>query len=507
MRHRQLIFLALAALNCLVPGSGTAWADDRFDDAVRALLKATTVRATGEHILLLSSLRQLRDAELQPLFSSLSQVRNPTVQINAVLGLAELSRNRRVDTWKLSQIKDARFRALAIIQARDEDLIGAPELREILAWPDLSEDLRVYVLLLLVSLGETVDSAALTTLMTEGELPGTRAYAALALCHLGQPEGTGEALKALDTLPPLVRDGAVREMLGTVAYMKLRGAATWIRGLLAVGDLGPTAESIALRTLLTLDPVGAAPLWQEHYRNADNVGHQVRLALMLLEQARSVPAELFSACAAEPNELLSAIGTIGRLVASGQSAVEECVALIGRRYPPASAWVLEHARTLEAPQASTLYAAVIDDSLEEGPVLNDRLELARMASVELLRIDGPALRRSLDLAGARQRRLTVESILSGALTAASPDALTLIEGIDKWVSTRSQSLALLIKARYAESLSEEDLYRLSLVYRGGGSVTPAGEVQAAWLYLRRTGQQGQALAALLSNLGSAKSDR
>lgn len=507
MRHGRIISLALAAVLCLTPGLGGASVDDRFDEAVRALRKATTVRGTGEHILLLSSLRQLGDAELQPLFSSLSQVRNPTVQINAVLGLAELSRNRRIDPWKLSQIKDARFRALAIIQARDEDLIGPAELHEILAWPDLSEDLRVYVLLLLVSLGEAVDSSALTTLMTQGELPGTRAYAALALCHLGRPEGTDEALKALDALPPLVRDGALREMLGTVAYMKLRGAASWIRGLLAAGELGPTAESIALRTLLRLEPAGAAPLWQEHYRNADNVGHQVRLALMLLEQARSVPAELFSAPAAESNELLSALGTIGRLVASGQPAVEECIALISRRYPPASAWVIEHARTLEAPQASILYAAIIDDSIEEGAVLNDRLELARLASVELLRLDRSALRRSLDLARARQRRLTVESILSGALTAAIPEALALIEGIDSWVSTRSQSLALLIKARYVESMSEDELYRLGLVYRGGGSVTPAGEVQAAWLYLRRTGQQGQALAAVLSDLGTEQSDR
>lgn len=526
--HRSFALrFALATLVLLAGQGPAALADDRFDEAVRTLRKATTIRATGEHILLLSSLRQLHDPDLEPLFSSLSQIKNPTIQINAVLGLAELSRHRRIDSWKLSQIKDTRFRALAIIQARDDELISATELREVLIWPDLTEDLRVYVLLMLVGMGESVESESLTTLMTKGELPGTRAYAALALCHLGQSEGTEEPLKALETLPPLVRDGAVREMLGTVAYMKLRGAAPWIESLLKAGDLSPTAEGIALRSLLALDSTAGAALWREQYRNADNVGHQVRLALMLLEQASSVPPEMFdvitnantpatpedggdplaSSLQPQTNELLSRIAAVGRIVASGQDAVSACVELIDRRFPPLSAWVLEYAATLESGPASTLYSALIADTLEEGTSLNDRLELARLASAELLELDVAQLRSALDMARSRQRRLAVEAILSGALTAANPQALKLIEGMNDWVSTRAQSLALLIRARYAESITDEDLNRLSLVSRGGGSVTPAGEIQAAWLYLRRTGQQGQALAAILSDLSLGNGDR
>ena len=168
--------------------------------------------------------------------------------------------------------------------------------------------------------------------------------------------------------------------------------------------------------------------------------------------------------------------------------------------------MLEHAKTLPAESAATLYSAMINDTLDEGAGLNDRLEIARLASAELLKVDAPALRSSLDLAISRQRRLTVETILAGALTAAIPEALTLTDGLTEWISTRAQSLALIIKARYAEFLTDDDLSRLSLVFRGGGSVTPAGEVQAAWLYLQRTGQQGQALAAILSDL-SQSADR
>lgn len=503
MPRRALIRLVLLVAVVLCGGLRAAGADERFDDAIRVMRRATTVRSTGEHILLLSSLRQLKDPDLQPLFSSLSQTKNPTIQINAVLGLGELSKTHRIDAWKLSQIKDTRFRALAIIQAKDDGLLGTEELREILKWDDLSEDLRVYVILMLVSLDEPVDVETLSTLMKTGKLPGTRAYAALALRHLGHPEDTDSPLAEMQALPPQVRDGALREMFGTVAYMKLRGATPWIIQQLQSGALSDSAQGIALRALLELDPASGAAQWRQQYADATNAGYKVRLALMLLDQASSVDASLFGPVTQDSNELLAGLGRAGQLVSAGKPAIEECLALIVQHHAPSTAWVLEHAKTLPAKPAATLYTAMINDTLDEGAALNDRLEIARLASAELLKLDAPTLRASLDLAIARQRRLTVESILSGGLTASIPESLSLVDGINDWISARAQSLAVIIKARYAELLTNDDLSRLSLVFRGGGSVTSAGEIQAAWLYLQRTGQQGQALAAILSDLSNS----
>lgn len=503
MRGHSLFRFALLLALIFASGLPAAGADDRFDDAIRTMRRATTVRSTGEHILLLSSLRQLKDQDLQPLFSSLSQTKNPTIQINAVLGLGELSKTHRIDAWKLSQIKDTRFRALAIIQAKDDDLLGADELREILKWDDLSEDLRVYVVLMLVSLDEPVDVDGLTTLMKAGKLPGTRAYAALALRHLGHPADTEAPLAEMEALPPRVRDGALREMLGTVAYMKLRGATPWIRQQLQSGDLSDASQGIALRALLDLDPASGAAEWQTPYAGSTNAGYKVRLALLLLDHAAVVDASLFAPMAQDSNELLASLGRAGHLVATGKPAVEECLPIIAQHHSPSTAWVLEHAKSLPPEPAAALYSAMINDTLEEGASLNDRLEIARLASAALLKLDVAALRASLDLAISRQRRLTVESILSGALSAAVPESLTLIDGINEWISTRAQSLGVIIKARYAQRLTDDDLSRLSLVFRGGGSVTPAAEVQAAWLYLQRTGQQGQALAAILSDLSTS----
>jgi len=500
MRPYAIVRFALLLAVILAGGRSAPAGDDRFDDAIRTMRRATTVRSTGEHILLLSSLRQLKDQDLQPLFSSLSQTKNPTIQINAVLGLGELSKTHRIDPWKLSQIKDTRFRALAIIQAKDDDLLGAEELREILKWSDLSEDLRVYVVLMLVSLDEPVDVDSLTTLMKTGKLPGTRAYAALALRHLGHPADTEAPLAEMEALPPQVRDGAVREMLGTVAYMKLRGATPWIRPQLESGTLSDGAQSIAVRALLELDPASGAAEWQKRYASSTNAGSKVRLALLLLDHAATVGASLFAPVAQDSIELLASLGRTGQMVAAGNPAVEECLAIIAQHHSPSTAWVLEHAKSLPSESAATLYSAMINDTLEEGASLNDRLEIARLASASLLKLDVAALRTSLDLAISRQRRLTVESILSGALSAADPKSLTLIEGLDERISTRAQSLAVIIKARYADLLTDDDLSRLSLVFRGGGSVAPSAEVQAAWLYLQRTGQQGQALAAILSDL-------
>ncbi|MCC6907756.1 MAG: hypothetical protein IT430_07435 [Phycisphaerales bacterium] len=500
MRCTPLLSYFLLLLVLTVAAPGALAGDDRFDDAVRVMRRATTVRSTGEHVLFLSSLRQLSDPDLQPLFSSLSQVKNSTIQTNAVLGLAELSKTHRIDPWKLSQIKDTRFRAMAIIQARKDDLIGPEELRQILTWDDLTEDLRVYVMMVLVGVDEPVDVEALRKLMQDGKLPGTRAYAALALRHLGHPEETDEPLKGVDALPPQVRDSALREIFGTIEYMKLTGAAPWVREQIKSGQLSPGTEDAALHVLLKLDPKSGAEQWQAHYADAAGAGVKVRLTLMLLDVAGQVDASLFAAAAGDENELLATLGRAGQAIAAQQNDVGVLVDLIGQHHVPSTAWVLNHAGDLPPEQASPIYAAMIADTLEEGASRNDRLELARLASAELIKIDATALRTVLDQALAHQRLVTIESILSGALTGASPEALRLIEDVEQWNSNRAQSLALIIKARYAEALTDEDLAQLSLVFRGGGSVTDAAEVQAAWLYLRRTQQQGQALAAILSDL-------
>jgi hypothetical protein len=59
---------------------------------------------------------------------------------------------------------------------------------------------------------------------------------------------------------------------------------------------------------------------------------------------------------------------------------------------------------------------------------------------------------------------------------------------------RCDSLALLAIARTDASLSRDELELLGIAASGGGRLDPALQVQAAWIFLRRSGRIDQALA-------------
>jgi hypothetical protein len=59
---------------------------------------------------------------------------------------------------------------------------------------------------------------------------------------------------------------------------------------------------------------------------------------------------------------------------------------------------------------------------------------------------------------------------------------------------RCDSLALLAIARTDAPLSRDELELLGIAASGGGRLDPALQVQAAWIFLRRSGRIDQALA-------------
>lgn len=474
--------------------------DDRFDDAVRSLRKVTQARPDGEHIRLLSSLRQLRDPALEPLFSALTQVPEPSIQVNAILGLAELSEAQRIDVWKLSRISSLRYQAVALLEAFDAQLVGSEELLEILRWPSVNEELSVRVWLILVYLDQSQDTSGLQALLQDAEIPLTRAYVALALMQAGQTEGCEAALKALDDLPGALLDQALREMLGTVNRLRFDACSQWVRSLLDRDNLSPTTSSSGLAALLKIAPSSGEEVWKARYESATGIAQRMHLAVLLLLASDTVSPEVFSAMDDEEFDLLRDISNAGSATARGEEAVEECLVLVEHHNPPTSEWVLNHAKTLAPASAARLYWALIRDTYEGRAALNERLELARQSADELARIDISMLGDLLTEARQQHRRLTIDAILLGAIASQNSASLQLVEGDMDWDSNRARSLAVILKAHHSTALDAEAVEQLSLVFRGAGSIASPGEVQAAWLYLKLTNQHGQALAAVLGDL-------
>ncbi|MBT5657822.1 MAG: hypothetical protein HOI89_08590, partial [Phycisphaerae bacterium] len=85
--------LTLASTNAAL----ASWGDPWEAAAHRELDRAITPQSNNEHLMRLSALRALRDQRIEPLLVSLTSDDDPSIQIHALLGLAELSEDGRLD--------------------------------------------------------------------------------------------------------------------------------------------------------------------------------------------------------------------------------------------------------------------------------------------------------------------------------------------------------------------------------------------------------------------------
>ncbi len=502
-----LWLLAIALLALLTPASPSR-ADERFDQAVRLIRRTNGPILDADSQLAVLALRQLKDPELTPLLTAWTQAKNPFVRINGILGLGDVSQSRKVDIWKLAQVTDPTALARALTEAIEADLIDADGLRQLAASPDVDFVVRSTLWIILASRGEPVTPEDIAPIIAPEVPQAARVGAALLLVHLGKPEGTEAILKELDELPPAFRESAVGALLETLWNYPLAGTSGWVEAQLARTDNTAPLRFAAIAALLRLNTPAGEARWIEAYANfPDSPGQRVRYVRALLDVAGDVNPATFAPAAADTVPLVAALGKMGQAIAAGGSGLDEALALVRLHHGAATDWIANYARDLtDAATAAKVLSAIIEDSMVDGPALDERVAAASLAADKLMSIssDGPVLVRNLlQTALQTQRRLTEEAILSGVLKSLNPLQLTLLDvagsGPAPWSSTRAASLAILIRARYSPTLDPADLNALALVFQGAGNVSPVTETQAAWLFLKHTGQTGQALAAILAD--------
>ena len=126
------------------------------------------------------------------------------------------------------------------------------------------------------------------------------------------------------------------------------------------------------------------------------------------------------------------------------------------------------------------------------------LAVAIEATTRLASLD-PARLAPLVEAAARDDEAILEAMLVGILgTDDRAAAARLGRQVLGKSGRRCDSLALLAIARTDEPLSREELDQLGVAASGGGRLDPALQVQAAWLFLRRSGRLDQALAGVFA---------
>lgn len=507
MRRLGLALLLIAVFRGITVdamGARAGSLDERFDQAVRLIRRTSGPVLDSDAQLGVLALRQLKDPDLTPLLTAWCKSRNPFVQINGVLGLGEISADGKLDVWQLAQVKDAAAVARALTEAIESNLIDSKGIQELAASPDADPVIRSTLWLILASRGESIPVGPATELMRADMPQAARICAAIVLIHLGQTAGTAEALNELEDLPLNLREATTGALLESLWNYPVKAAADWTYVQATRSDASGALRFAATATLLKLDTARGEELWTQAYTGlGGSAGQRVRYLRALLDVAGRINPETFAPAVADAVPLVAGLGKIGRALAQGGDAVDECLDLIRQHHAGATDWVTIYSHDMkDRAAAARILEALIADSMVDGPALDERVQAASVAADRLMRIepDGPAkVKVLLETARRSQHRLTEEAILSGVLRGLDPGQLRLIEGVAEWSSTRAESLATLMKARYSQTLESADLERLAYVFQGAGNVSPVTETQAAWLYLKRTDQAGQGLAAALAN--------
>jgi hypothetical protein len=325
------------------------------------------------------------------------------------------------------------------------------------------------------------------------------ALAALALAQLGDVAPMSDYRARLDAMPPAERARHLQIMLRAIADYRLTGLADWVADLVAASETAPETAAEGVAALLVLDPERGVALWTRVLGAAPSYGKQVRFALMLLAAGADVPATAYDRLP-EGDQLIDAMAAAGRAISSGEDAAGPLIALLDLGHLKSTRWAMDAAEQLPDDQAARIYAHLIDRVDGDARGRDERAELAMMATARLFEIDPDAVTERLDRA--EDDGLTQQAMLMGLLESRSPAAGEAARRVKRIGFSAADSVALILIAKHADPLSEEELEQLGVIASGGGRVSDGLRAQAAWLYLKHTSTIEQALAETFADAGS-----
>jgi hypothetical protein len=491
----RLPCLVVAAITCFInPSVIYASGSDYTDAALRQIKEATTNQKNGQYLLNLSSLRSLNDVALRPFFSQFTQHEDWTVQVHAVLGLAELSDDKVVDPWLVQQIAPT-AREYLIAHALDDGLIQQEQMESLIKWNQLEATPRLLLLAELYGLGAEVDETMVKELANSTDLT-VSSFASLLTNNEEIIETTTDSLKRATAKD---RDNALQRTLKLIRQYKFKDATPWLVSLLDNNSvvLNDTQRYWTLFTLLSIDSETGLEIWNRAFSFEPNRKDQVRYFLLLLE-AGILPTEVIRdrLIIDLDDPLLGNMFKSGKINGGAESISQETLeslsTLVTQGHRASSDWVFRVVKDiLTDEQATTFYktlSSVPDDAnaRRKNAAIRSFIELIQISPEQAWKI----------LRNAEDDSQQQELLLHAMLQVANREAITEAAKLRRIGVNRADVLALLLIARGEAPLDKKDQECLGIIAAGGGHVSTSLETQAAWLYLKRMGLADKALAAV-----------
>lgn len=471
--------------------------------AIQLFQQSLDVGSNGPGDALLRSLRQMRDPALRPFFKQLVASHLDALRIHGMLGLAALSPKHQLDLAQVVTIKSPDALAQLISAALDDHLLPAAQAKQLLAWPGLSRYVKV---LLIARRFDTEGRKHLKLLRqaAKSKKIGERSLASLLLYELNDPAGI-KGLQALDRSTSSKRDVVRAMLLMTALRQKFHRARQWAYAIATEHGVDPNLQLLAERVAMRFGSRATDNLWARQYAAAAaHPAHQMELAMLVLHLSPWLPASLFKPMLADPDPLVQQIGRTGRAIAQGKAnAADQIITLIQQQYPPANQWAYNYASTQAKPSnAQMIYLGLIV-AYKQGAAAGRmrRLNTAVQAAQALYEQDPKVATHLLRpvLASPKTDPMLVKGILLALVRTQKPGTVAVIRGLHQFSTLDADDLATLLRAKHAGKMTRSQMRDLSLIVRGGSALEPPLEIQAAWAWLKRTGQSQAVLALLHPN--------
>ncbi|MED6307914.1 MAG: HEAT repeat domain-containing protein, partial [Planctomycetota bacterium] len=328
MRTRRMLGLKMGLLGMLaLAGTGDRALSqgnyieiDPYDSSVASLARGLKVRSDGRNHNILLALRGLGDPELRPLFQSMFSSNEPTLQIDAVLALAELGETS-VDPFLLQQMEEKQ-RSLALMAAISLELYDEDLVKTMGEFPDLTEVEQTMLIIMGVKLGLEPDTGRLEGLL-ESEDRVTRMVAAVLNNDLtgrtDELEREIERYRGLSVSERILVSGA---LIDIASWHPMPGALAVLRAVANDPEMSRSLRLAAIDSALGCKCPDGIKIWIEATRLANSSGDRSRLGVAAIE--RGIVSEDWSGISDE-RQLNQRIAMAGRGLADETQASEAVV--------------------------------------------------------------------------------------------------------------------------------------------------------------------------------------
>jgi hypothetical protein len=493
MKSQAMLLLAL--LGCIVRAAPAQYARaDPFQTSVTQIRKAMSPSESGIQHFRWVSLRMLEDPAMRPLCEALIQRPEVPLRVDGFVGLALVSADKSLDAKRINQLKDPALRRILITEALGLELLKPAAIHEFLGAADLTNYERALLVAELNRQGESWDKPLLA------ESPSDDAAEVAGLASMLMLErGDAASWKALRVkcgeLPPPDQVELMKQLANAARQYRIKGAAEPL--LEATANSKDADRAAAVTAAVSLAPAVGRAAVLECVQRDHSQANLVPMGMLMLSAKEGFTAADFAAIR-NGDPLVEAIADAGAAMRTpGADKAAALQALLGNGNRATSEFVMSVIPTLPPEVARPLLLGVLDRIAKSRTMRTEDQVPALLAVQQLLRT--PEAHEALlktTLESVEDNVGLAETIMSVVADSSSADAAVFARLIRGKLPRRGDSMALLALAKASTSLSPAEIQELGMIASGGGNLDEPSQIQAAWLFLKYSKREKDAIALL-----------